>query len=175
MNTYTSKSTVDRQEAEALKEMIFNRVRARAEAMSQDAQSSYVDDIHNDLMDEARNSFIATKNPFSLAKPTKISENNTIEAPKKVELKKPEPKEKTKEYEAFEAWLASNEMLNFQAETKTNIENKKIINNTIETTMEDARGTYEKKSTFIGALDFLNSQASISLIYQKGKRFEANA
>lgn len=175
MNTYTSKSTVDRQEAEALKEMIFNRVRARAEAMSQEAQTSYVDDLHKDLMDSARASFVATKNPFSLAKPTN-TENTAVEAiAPKPEAIKAKPQEKTKDYEAFEAWLASNEMLKFQPDTKTKVTNKKIIDDTIASTMEDARGSYENKPTFMGALNFLNSQASISLVYKKGKHFEANA
>jgi hypothetical protein len=41
--------------------------------------------------------------------------------------------------------------------------------------MTDARNEFSQKSTFLGALDFLNSQASISLIKNKGKSFEALA
>ena len=85
MNTYTSKSTVDRKEAEALKEMIFNRVRARAEAMNNEVQASYVDNVHNELMDSARVSFEATKNPFSLSAASpkveqKVQEKNVEKA-----------------------------------------------------------------------------------------------
>ena len=178
MNAYTSNSTVDRHEAEALKEMIFNRVRARAEAINNDVQTSYVDNIQNDLMDSARNAFIATKNPFSLN-----NSDNTVTAQaekvEKAETKKETIKvsehAKSESYEKFQTWLNSNEDLKLDTEKKTAFANEKLIKDTITSTMDDARSSYEKKSNFMGALDFLNSQASIALVNRKGSRFEANA
>ena len=65
MNTFSTHSTVNKQEAEALKEMIFNRVRARAEAMSQEIQTTYTDNFQTEIMDLAKASVTGTKNPFS--------------------------------------------------------------------------------------------------------------
>ena len=41
--------------------------------------------------------------------------------------------------------------------------------------MQDAQIGLTKKHTFIGALEFLNSQASVSLIQKRGKNFNAIA
>ena len=65
MNNYNLNSTVTSQEAEALKEMIFKRARERAKALNEDVQSSFTSSIQNDVMDLARDSFVASKNPFS--------------------------------------------------------------------------------------------------------------
>lgn len=172
MNTYTSKSTVDRKEAEALKEMIFNRVRARAEAMNNEVQASYVDNVHNELMDSARVSFEATKNPFSLSAASpkveqKVQEKNVEKAD--VVLNETEKED----YKKFKKWLTANERVTEQNDYRTVLTNEKLIKDTISSTMDEARAGLEKKSTFMGALNFLNSQATIALVNNKAKRFEA--
>ena len=60
--SYKFDSIVNRNEAAALKEMIFKRAQERAQVMSEDTQS--------DVMDMARDSFVSKDNPFS-----KIIEN----------------------------------------------------------------------------------------------------
>ena len=66
MNTYSYDSIVNRQEAEALKEMIFKRARERAESFDTEIKDSYTTGMQNEVMNLARNSFVATKNPFSI-------------------------------------------------------------------------------------------------------------
>ena len=41
--------------------------------------------------------------------------------------------------------------------------------------MDDAFRNLSSKKTFIGALEFLNSQATIALVNKKAKKFEALA
>ena len=41
--------------------------------------------------------------------------------------------------------------------------------------MSDARKDFSNKQSFTGALEFLNSQASIALIQNKNQKFEAIA
>ena len=55
--SYNLNSFVNSNEANALKEMIFNRVRERSQVMSEDVQA--------DVMDVARESFVSKNNPFS--------------------------------------------------------------------------------------------------------------
>lgn len=160
MSRFNYKSTVGSTEAAALKEMIFKRARERAESLDNEVKASYSDDVQNDVMNIARDSFVTTKNPFSM-----IAEGN----------KKPEPTPKAKEDTG----------LGFPQrkidEIKSNIvyRNKEISENTsrkaVESTMDDARADFKKKDTFIGALNFLNSQASIALIKTSGKSFDAIA
>ena len=45
----------------------------------------------------------------------------------------------------------------------------------IEASIEESRENLKQKPSFIGALDFLNSQATISLIKNKGQQFNALA
>ena len=52
---------------------------------------------------------------------------------------------------------------------------ERIKNATLEENMVEARGEFSSKSTFMGALNFLNSQASIALVNSKGKSFSAIA
>ena len=52
---------------------------------------------------------------------------------------------------------------------------EEIMKQTLESAMSDARMAFDRRQTFMGALNFLNSQASIALV-QKGKEaFEAVA
>jgi hypothetical protein len=41
--------------------------------------------------------------------------------------------------------------------------------------MQEARAGLDSKRTFVGALDFLNSQASLSMVNKKSKGFDAIA
>ena len=66
MSAFLHESIVSAQESQALKEMIFNRARERAAALASDVQESYTTNMQADVMDIARNSFRANKNPFSL-------------------------------------------------------------------------------------------------------------
>ena len=50
-----------------------------------------------------------------------------------------------------------------------------IVNNTLQSNMNDARNDFKTNKSFMGALEFLNSQASIALIQNRGKKFEALA
>ena len=58
---------------------------------------------------------------------------------------------------------------------KNNDASEKIANYQVEQAMLDARQDFSKKSSFMGALNFLNSQATISLISKRAKSFEALA
>ena len=58
----------------------------------------------------------------------------------------------------------------YQANATNDIKNKEV-----EFTMEEARANLNNKVSFTGALNFLNSQASIALIKNKGQKFEALA
>ena len=159
MVNISTNTTVNREEADALKAMIFKRARERAEAMNKDVQDSYTSTMQNDIMDLARASFVASKNPFSLNE--KREKENT------------EIKEQKTEEIGFSPRRNVEKKVN--AEIKNKIADEIIIKNTVEANMIDARNTFNKKSTFLGALDFLNSQASISLIKTREKKFEALA
>ena len=73
---------VSTSEAEALKEMIFKRARERAESFNHEVNDNYTTSMQNDVMDLARNSFVANKNPFSqikeLEKKEEISQEDEI-------------------------------------------------------------------------------------------------
>ena len=55
--SYKFDSIVNKQEADALKEMIFRRVRERSNSMNEEVQT--------EVMDLARDSFVSNNNPFS--------------------------------------------------------------------------------------------------------------
>lgn len=170
MNTFNTPTTVNRQEAEALKEMIFNRVRARAEAMSQDVQNSCVDNFQNELMDLARSSFTTTKNPFATNSEPAQTEPIVETEPETVTLEKSD-----KKYDNFGFATQQASYIVSQIKLNTTTKNEEITRSAISSTMDDAQKSLQNKSTFMGALNFLNSQASIAIVNKTGKRFEANA
>lgn len=170
MNTFSTHSTVNRQEAEALKEMIFNRVRARAEAMNKDVQDSYVDKVQTELMDIARVSLTNTRNPFATQDEKPITEQAIKPEPETVTVEKA-----TKDIDHFGFATQQAEYISSQIRLKTTTKNEEIAKYTIESTMDDAHQSLEKKSSFMGALNFLNSQATIALVNKKSQRFEATA
>ena len=164
MSNYSYNSIVSNTEAEALKEMIFKRARERAEALAEETQASYTSNIHSDIMDLARNSLAQNKNPFIFEAEPK--QEKPVEKPI-VEDKEPD---RTIGFAQRKA-----------SEIKTRIENNNIISTesiasiAVNDNMTEARDGLYKKQSFVGALEFLNSQATISLIKNKGKAFEAMA
>lgn len=157
MSTYSLNTTVSRQEAEALKEMIFKRARERAQALIEETQNSYTKSAQTDIMDMARDSFVSIKNPFS-QKET-ITENN-VENQRDAEI-------------GFAKRQISE--IKKQIDLKNNVANTVAKYKEVESTMDDARADLGKKPAFIGALEFLNSQATIALVKNKGQQFEALA
>lgn len=163
MNNFGFNSTVSTQEADALKEMIFRRAKERAQALAEDVQSNYTSAMQKDIMDLARDSFVSTKNPFIVK-----------DEPEQELQTKSEPKTDSDVEGIGFAKRQVNEI-----KTKIKSENKNIntniSNKEVESAMENARMDFSKRQGFIGALDFLNSQASIALVKNKGKAFEALA
>ena len=148
--SYKFDSIVSKNEAAALKDMIFKRAQERAKSFNDDAQE--------DVMDMARNSFVSKDNPFSKIIENTIQENKTVE-PEAVEKKQkddgvgfPMPKE---------VKLQQNNVINNQ-----------ITSSAINNNMREAREALTNKKSFMGALNFLNSQAAISLMRTRADKFE---
>lgn len=148
--SYKFDSIVSKNEAAALKDMIFKRAQERAKSFNDDAQA--------DVMDMARNSFVSKDNPFSKIIENTIQENKTVE-PEAVEKKQkddgvgfPMPKE---------VKLQQNQVINNQ-----------ITSSAISSNMREAREALTNKKSFMGALNFLNSQAAISLMRTRADKFE---
>ena len=150
MSNYKLKSIVSDSEQDALKEMIFKRVRERAQAMNEDVQNSYTKSTQNEVMNLARESLSVKQNPF---------------AEKKDDKKKFEFDYIQKQLKEIKTQIAQS-----QVNSNSDIKSKEI-----ESTMAEARANKSNKTSFTGALDFLNSQASIALIKNKGQKFEALA
>ena len=144
----TLNSFVNKNEADALKEMIFRRVRERSQAMNED--------IQDDVMDLARESFVSKDNPFS-----KIVKN--------IENKDTFLDEKEKQ-----VGFPQRE-LNSHALEQTKVLSEKYTVSTIQNNMDEARKGLTNKKSFMGALNFLNSQAAISLMRTKSETFEVVA
>ncbi|MCM1003422.1 MAG: hypothetical protein NC408_03670 [Candidatus Gastranaerophilales bacterium] len=160
MSSYKFDSIVNRQEADALKEMIFKRARERAESMTKESQESYTSAVRNDIMDLARDTFVSNKNPFSAAVEPKVEEK--AEMPVKKDVEVGFSQRKIEEVKA-------------QINYRNRVSSDEIANNEIEETMTEARAEFSNKTSFMGALNFLNSQASITLVNKRGKKFEALA
>ncbi|MCQ2753532.1 MAG: hypothetical protein MJ231_00620 [bacterium] len=151
-------SIVSYQEVEALKEMIFKRAQERADAMEKNIKHAYTSSIKEDVMDLARNSFVAPHNPFSSVQTTEEKEIPETNAVQKTE---------TKDGLGFKP---------LKIDTQEQVINNEInAKAEIYSTMSEARSTLEKKSSFMGALDFLNSKATIANWERKDKKFNAIA
>ena len=151
--SYKFDSFVNRNEAMALKEMIFKRVQERSEAMSGDVQA--------DVMDMARDSFISNNNPF--AKIVEQSAEKTLE-------KQPAP--------AVEA-APKAENIGFpikekpaQIVSQAAVVREQISSRTIQNNMAEARASLSNNKSFMGALNFLNTQGAISLARTRADKFE---
>lgn len=148
--SYKFDSIVSKNEAAALKDMIFKRAQERAKSFNEDAQA--------DVMDMARDSFVSKDNPFSKIIENTKTENKTVE-PEAVEKKQkddgvgfPMPKE---------VKLQQNQVINNQ-----------ITSSAINSNMREAREALTNKKSFMGALNFLNSQAAVSLMRTRADKFE---
>ena len=161
---YKFDSIVPRSEANALKEMIFQRVRERSESIT--------DDVQTDVMNIARESFVSNNNPFSQiinSKPEKIEPKNEP-AVDKVEISN----KTTNTQEKVPAGIGfAQKELNPAAITHEHDLREEITASTYKTTMSEARESLSNKKSFLGALDFLNSQAAVSLLRTRADRFEA--
>ena len=152
--SYALNSFVNRKEADALKEMIFRRVRERSQAVSEDVQS--------DVMDLARESFVSKDNPFSqIVQKAEEANNTSIKSESKTEEKR-------------EIGFPQRE-LKSRAVEQTKILSEQITVKTIQDNMTEARAELSNKRSFMGALNFLNSQASIALVNGNSKSFDAIA
>ena len=163
MNNLKYDSIVSKTEAEALKDMIFKRSRERAEALNKDIENSYTNSIQNEVMDIARISFQSEKNPFSI-------KNEPAKVEKETEVNEISAKDKILEYSKKEV-----ETLKARIYQTNKTVNTDLTNSELELNMKDARNNFTQKRSFMGALNFLNTQATINLISKKDNKFEALA
>lgn len=155
--TYQFNSYVNRQEAEALKEMIFKRARERSNAMT--------DDIKTDVMDIARESFVSNNNPFSqILTQTKVSEVQKVNKPAEASVNE------IKEDIPQKADIGFPQKNLFAGTTQNRIIKEQITASQIQNTMIEARQGLTNKKSFMGALEFLNSQAAVSLLNKRGSK-----
>lgn len=148
--SYKFDSIVSKNEAAALKDMIFKRAQERSKSFNEDAQA--------DVMDMARDSFVSKDNPFS-----KIIENT-------------KPENKTVEAEAVEK-KQKDDGVGFPMPKEVKLQQNQVINNqitssAINSNMREAREALTNKKSFMGALNFLNSQAAVSLMRTRADKFE---
>jgi len=162
--SYQFDSYVNRQEANALKEMIFKRARERANAMTSDVQA--------DVMNIARESFVSNNNPFSQILAQQAEE---VETTQKVE--EPKVKETTAlhtfvdeaEQQAEKVGFPQKNLFAASANQYRKI-NEQMTSSQIVNNMNEAREGLSNRKSFMGALEFLNSQASISLLNKRAGR-----
>lgn len=154
--SYNVNSFVNKDEANALKEMIFSRVRERSQSMSEDLQS--------DVMDIARESFVSRNNPFSQFVQNSQNSNNSD-----INL----PSENIKEVQPNQNIGFPQRQPKARAVEQARVVQEKITTGTINNNMNEAREGLTNKKSFMGALNFLNSQAAISLMRTRSDRFEA--
>ena len=155
MSNYNFNTLVSKQEQEALKEMIFKRVNERAQALNNDTNTKYTNNIKNDVMELARDSFVASKNPFSA-----IQENVKHEDTSEQKIKESRQKIETLKKKIYE----------HHEQQKS-----RIVNTFLENNMQEARVGLENKQAFTGALSFLNSKASLEILSKKNTKFETIA
>lgn len=150
--SYKFDSIVNKQEADALKEMIFRRVRERSNSMNEEVQT--------EVMDLARDSFVSNNNPFS-----QIVEKTNVQP-------ESSPKELVQKG-------VDNEKIGFampqkqpKAFNQSRLINEQVASAEIKNNMREARAGLSNNKSFMGALNFLNSQAAISLIRTRSDKFE---
>ena len=153
---YKFDSIVNKSEADALKDMIFRRVQERSKGMN--------DEVQTDVMDLARDSFVSKDNPFSNIINTSSAEEN--HAPSEVQTV-------TKEEDNAIGFPIKEPKLRVNGQSR--IINEQITSAAIASTMQEARSGLSNKQSFMGALNFLNSQAAISLIRTRADKFEVLA
>ena len=151
--SYKFNSFVNRSETEALKEMIFRRVKERDTSDSQETK--------NEVMDLARDSFVSKNNPFS-----QIVEQAAQKTEKLEKAEKVEPSDLKAEIGFPQRNLNSH-----AANQERTVANQTAIAE-IQNNMIEARNTLSNKKSFVGALNFINSQAAVSLMRTRSDKFE---
>lgn len=161
--SYKFDSIVNRSEVNALKEMIFNRAKEKNQGMQESVQS--------DIMDLARESFVSRNNPFSQILKENKPEIDTVE------ISTPAVKTETVSEtgiteEEPEIGFAQRQFAP-RAVAQNKIINNEISASTIYNNMTEAREGLTRKRGFMGALEFLNTQAAVSLArVNRADRFE---
>ena len=149
--SYKFNSIVNRQEADALKEMIFKRAREKAENLNISEQT--------EVMELARDSFVSKNNPFSAI----VEQTNNTNSNQNIERS------------ATKTTLQDSE-IGFPLKKRENkiqaSRQVEIVKTEIENNMLEARASLNNKQSFMGALNFLNSQAAVSLIRTRADKFE---
>lgn len=153
MTKSLNSSFVSKNEADALKEMIFRRAREHAEKLNEDFQ--------DDVMENARTSFVSKNNPFS-----QIIENSEAANPE-ITLQKSTTKNETVEGLGF-----PQKQLKPRAAEQSRIVKENVAAAAIQSTMIEARKGLSGKTSFMGALNFLNSQGAVSLMRTRSDKFE---
>ena len=160
MKNYDYKSIVSKAEAEALKEMIFNRVRQRAEALNEETQDKYTTSFREDLMDVARNSFNSPENPFSQRiERRQINNSETVTKQPEIGFKQRTIPENIKDV----------------IKQKNEIVNEALSHKEVTGVMDYAGADFKNTQQFVGALQFLNSQAGIYMANKNKASFETLA
>ena len=167
MSNYNFNSTVSSQEAEALKAMIFKRAQERAQSLVEDTQKKYTDSFQAEVMNIARESFVANKNPFS-----QNVEVQTVKAEAQPATSKVKEEQLINEIGFAKRHISE---IKNQIYYRNKDVNDNIASMEVESAMDDARVSNSRKNSFTGALEFLNSQASISLMNRRKSGFEAIA
>lgn len=150
--SYQFDTIVNKQEADALKEMIFRRAQERSKSFNENEQ--------NDVMDMARDSFVSKNNPFSqiVTQESSVSKASDEE---NSSLKTSSSRGNEIGFPMREVKLKQSSAIVEQISTKE-----------IQNTMREARETLSNKKSFMGALNFLNAQAAVSLIRTRADKFE---
>lgn len=156
MNTNYKSAIVNQQEVNTLKNIIFSRVRERTDSL--------VNEEHGEVMDLARNSFVSENNPFSAI--IKRTEESFRSAAENKTNTAGQDDTQTDEIGFSVKHVAS------QLSNQNRIISEQIAAATINNTMYEAREGLSSKKSFMGALNFLNSQAAVSLIKTRADRFE---
>ena len=152
--SYNVNSFVNKDEANALKEIIFRRASERAQEMNTDVQK--------DVMDVARESFVSKNNPFSQIIQEAAEKTQAIE------------KESSQESTIEKTEIGfPQRQLKARAVEQGRVVNEQLTAITVQNNMNEARKALSNKKSFMGALDFLNSQAAVSLMRTKSDNFEA--
>jgi hypothetical protein len=128
-------------------------------------------------MSIARESFMSNNNPFSLiAKNT--DEKQTVVSQSQAEIKEKEAKT-TPLHKFVEKAEKNQENVGFKlkdiytgATTQNKLIREQIATMQVQNAMEEAREGLATRKSFMGALEFLNSQAGIYMASQRKARFD---
>lgn len=161
MQTNNYNGIVSRAEADALKELIFNRVRQRTEALAKNAQNQYMDSMKDEIMDLARNSFNNPNNPFTIKSQNDINKTNKTQAEKGTEV-------------GFKQKLTE-ERINEIIKQRNESSNGTIIQSERLDLIKNAGMEFKSSQQFTGALQFLNAQAGINMADKSKAKFDTLA